>query len=328
MKQINWDELFRKNAAQLKGICRRYVGDVSAAEDLVQETFITAIDKISGYRGIGSVEGWIRKIAINKSLMYIREKQLNSVPAETLANQLEQETEMENAKNTIRFAIEKASFSSEELLSVIDCLPVNHKTAFNLYVLDGYSHRKIARMMNISPNTSKSNLSRARKKAQELLYQKAIQKQPIESERRNTILLLLFQPNYIDNVFRKGLSRFQLETNPPGIGVSSATATAIKWGATLTGKITTYSIIAASVVGGYFLYNSFVNPVLTTPSAEPAGIVVPGDTIKTEPDESFNRETPTTADAIVAKPPTKKTVIIRKTIVKHDTVRLEKPAEK
>jgi RNA polymerase sigma factor (sigma-70 family) len=326
LKQINWDELFRKNSAQLKGICRRYVGDIDVAEDLVQETFITAIDKFSGYKATGSVEGWIRKIAINKSLMYIREKQLNCLPAEVLSNQVEQETEMENSNNTIRFAIEKASFSSDELLSVIDCLPVNHKTAFNLYVLDGYSHHQIAKVMNISSGTSKSNLSRARKKAQELLYQKAIQKQPAKGERRSAFLLLLFQPNYIDKLFRKGLSGYQLVANPPGIPVSSAPATFIKWGATLTGKIVTYGIITASIAGGCFFYNSFEKPVLSTPCTEPAGIVVPADTMETQSVGSMNIESRKLTDTI--KPKKKEPVIIRKIIVKHDTIQLEKPASK
>jgi RNA polymerase sigma factor (sigma-70 family) len=328
LKQINWDELFRKNAAQLKGICRRYVGDIDVAEDLVQETFITAIDKVSGYKATGSLEGWIRKIAVNKSLMYIREKQLNHVPADVLANQVEQETEMENVHNTIRGAIEKASFNSGELLSVIDCLPVNHKVVFNLYVLDGYSHNQIAKMMSISPNTSKSHLLRARKKAQELLYQKAIQKQPKEKYHRSTFLLLLFQPNYIDRLFRRELKGFQLSTNSPGIGVSSAPATTIKWGATLAGKITTCGIIITSITAGYFIYNSFGKPVLPAPNAEPACIVVPADTLKAEPEDFFNKITPKTTDSIAVKPHKKKPVIIRKTIVKHDTIRLEKPSSK
>lgn len=328
MKQINWDELFRKNAAQLKGICRRYVGDVDVAEDLVQETFITAIDKVSGYKATGSIEGWIRKIAINKALLYIREKQLNCLPVDVLANQVEQETEMENTKNTIRFAIEKASFNSDELLSVIDCLPVNHKVVFNLYVLDGYSHNQIAEMMSISPNTSKSNLARARKKAQELLYQKAIQKQPSENYRRSVLLLLLFQSNYIDNLFRKELKGFQLGTNPPGVGVSSAPATTIKWGATLAGKITTYGILTASIAAGYFLYNSFGKSVLSSPNTEPAGIVVPADSAELIPDASLNIETQKLIETNTIKPKKKEPVIIRKTIVKHDTVRLEKPSSK
>jgi len=328
LKQINWDELFRKNAAQLKGICRRYVGNDDIAEDLVQETFITAIDKISGYRGIGSVEGWIRKIAINKSLMYIRENQFTYLTADVLANQIEQETEMESAKNRFRATIEKASFNSAELLSVIDCLPVNHKVVFNLYVFDGYSHNQIAKMRNVSPNTSKSHLLRARKKAQELLYQKAIQKQPDENYRRSTYLLLLFQPNYIDRLFRRGLEGFQLATNTPNGMVSSAPDAKFKWGTTLAGKITTVGIITASLTAGYFLYNSFGKPVLTSPNAEPACVVVPVDTLKTQTDISLNTETRKTEDPIAIKPKKKEPVIIRKTIVKHDTVRLEKPASK
>jgi RNA polymerase sigma factor (sigma-70 family) len=328
LKQINWDELFRKNAAQLKGLCRRYVGDADVAEDLVQDTFITAIDKVSGYKATGSLEGWIRKIAINKSLMYIREKQLNYVPEEVLSSQSEQETEMENSKNKIRFAIEKASFSSDELLSVIDCLPVNHKVAFNLYVLDGYSHNQIAEMMNISTGTSKSNLARARKKAQELLYRKAIQKQPAENYRRSALLLLLFQPNYIDQLFRKGLKGYQLVTNPPGIPISTAPSTIIKWGATLTGKIVTYGIITASIAGGCFFYNSFEKPVSSTPNSEPAEMIVPIDTIKTQRADYLNIEIQKSTVTTPVKPIKKEPVVIRKTIIKHDTVRLEKPVSK
>jgi RNA polymerase sigma factor (sigma-70 family) len=329
LKQINWDELFRKNAAQLKGLCRRYVGDTDVAEDLVQDTFITAINKVSGYKATGSLEGWIRKIAVNKALMFVREKQLIPIPRESLANPIEQETDMEDSKNKIRIAIEKASFNSNELLSVIDYLPVHHKIVFNLYVLDGYTHNQIAKMMSISPGTSKSHLARARKKAQELLYQKAIQQQPAENYRRGAFLLLLFQPNYIDKLFRKGLNGYQLVTNPPAIPISSAPVTMIKWGTTLAGKIVTYGTAFTIVTGGGYLASKTIeetNQLINVPA--PTGISVPLDSLKSQSIDSKNVDSVKMQEITAPKPVKKGKVIIKKTIVVHDTIHLEKPAAK
>jgi len=329
LKPINWDELFRRNAAQLKGLCRRYVGDPAVADDLVQETFITAIDKIETYRGSGSLDGWIRKIAVNKALLYLREAKPANVPVDTLTNTIEQESEMENLAGKTRYAIENASFSTDELLSVIDALPLHHKIVFNMYVIDGFSHSQIAQQMSISAGTSKSHLARARKKAQELLYAKASGKQPAETRRRSALLLLLFQPNYIDRIFRKGLGQFGLPLQTPNITFPPGTTLTLKWTATIAGKAalcgSAISIVAA---GGFFAVQLAQQP--SAGGVEPVQaeeVFTSAPVVKPVPDSLIIAAHEVQKPQAPAKVEKEK-VIIRKTIVIRDTVRLERPASK
>lgn len=326
MKEINWDELFRRNAAQLKGLCRRYTGSESIADDLVQETFLTAIDKISTYKGFGSLDGWIRKIAVNKALLYLREKQIN-VPLDAVQQPIMQETEMELPTENRRLAIERASFTTDELLMVIDALPVHHKAVFNLYVLDGFSHQQIGRMMNISSGTSKSHLARARKKAQELLYERAVKNHPSGERRHWAWLLLLFRPNYIDSIFKKGLGNFGIPVRTPKFTVPSPTTLPISWTSTLAGKAVLIGGTAASVaLGGYVVNQLAQSPQpddnikveVTCPPAPTT--LVPSDTLAITASEITPVETNTA--------PKKGKVVVKKTIVVRDTVRLEKPVTK
>lgn len=330
MKPINWDELFRKHAAQLKGVCRRYVGDPAIAEDLVQETFMTAIDKIATFRGNGSLEGWIRKIAVNKALLYLRESKLVNVPAETLMNTFEQETEMENQASKTRYAIEKASFSADELLTVIDALPMHHKVVFNMYVLDGFSHKQIATTMNISTGTSKSHLARARKKAQELLYAKATEQQPVEARNRSAWwLLLFFQQRNIDTIFRKDLGQYELPAQTPTSTFPQRTTLTLNWTATSAGKVAlSVSTISMFAAGSYLAVQLLGKPMDTAAKQPPFELnCTPAQIIATPPD-TFKLKVEKPTKALVPAKAKKEKVIVKKTIVVRDTIRLEKSTSK
>lgn len=332
MRTINWEQLYLKNATQLKGVCRRYVGDPMIAEDLVQETFITAIDKAHTFKGIGSVEGWIRKIAINKSLGFLREKQLDAVPLESISTQNLQETEMEKASNKIRETIDSVLFTSNELLTVIDRLPPHHKTVFNMYVLDGYTHKQIADVLKISIGTSKSCLSRARKKAQEMLYAEALHVQvELAPKRRKLWLLLLFRPHSIDSIFRNGLKGLELGVAAPGAAITTATVSTLKWGAVLTVKSAVVGFMVAAPAVGVV-----VHQMQQVPQAERAVQIVPIDSLAT-PDTMaivVPNSVPVTTDTLLntqqqkpveaAKTIEKHPVVVKKTIVVYDTVRVEK----
>lgn len=159
-----WDKIYRENAPKLIGVCRRYVKNENLAEDLVQETFLVALNKINTYSGSGSFEGWLRKIAVNISLMHLRE---DKSKIETNSLMLDIEGDVE--RNDIEDALESSGGNHLEnnfFLSAIDKLPTHHKTVFNMYVLDNYSHKEIAEELKISVGTSKSHLARARKKLQ------------------------------------------------------------------------------------------------------------------------------------------------------------------
>jgi RNA polymerase sigma factor (sigma-70 family) len=335
LKTINWEQLYVENAPKLKGLCRRYVGDACIADDLVHETFATAIEKISTYRGMGAVEGWIRKIAINKALLHLREKQHAPISVETITNPIAQESEMEQTISKIRETIERATFTSEELLSVIDRLPQHHKVVFNLYVIDGYSHKQIAEMMQISTGTSKSHLSRARKKAQELLYAEASMKQPEEKTKRRSLLFLLgLQPNPVDQLFRKGLSGFELEATAPSTSIGAVPKPNIKLGTSFTTKaIASVSILAATSVGIVLYSMHGNNPIKETQNISTElpmlyDTIQPKNSIdiKLQDDSSTVLTKAIPKQSTDEKPAKQAPVIIRKTIVVHDTIRLERPS--
>ncbi|HKM92097.1 MAG TPA: RNA polymerase sigma factor [Prolixibacteraceae bacterium] len=330
MKPINWETLYQNNAPRLKGLCRRYVGDAAIAEDLVQETFITAIGKVDTFRNSGAIEGWIRKIAINKSLQYLREyHHLLSLDEVTL--QPVNETVMEQSRNKIRAAIEQASFSAGELLSVIDYLPMHHKTVFNLYVMEGYSHQQIAEMLSISLGTSKSHLSRARKKAQELLYVKAQGQQPLIQRRNLSWLLLLLWPQRpIDHLFRKGLRGFEMATKPVAFLKHAPAINTTKWAATLAGKAVIYGSLATVIAGACWLASNQNNSQCQGTVNQPAMVLTVCDTLQSIKPDTLNIEVTKneiTKELIKETPEKPAPIIIKKTIVIHDTIRIKRPLE-
>ena len=163
-----WDVAYRNNAPILLGVLRRYVKETDVVQDLLHEVFITAINKHDSYAGKGCFEAWLHRIAVNTALMYLRNEKNRQIPEEAVLTTTDDD---EADKDDARTAIEAAGFSSEDLLSVIDRLPIHHKLVFNMYVMDDFSHKQIAEELNISSGTSKSHLARARKKIQQLLYE-------------------------------------------------------------------------------------------------------------------------------------------------------------
>ncbi|MBN1925774.1 MAG: sigma-70 family RNA polymerase sigma factor [Prolixibacteraceae bacterium] len=327
MKKINWDELYRKNAPLLVGVCRRYTGSEAVARDLVQDTFVAAMNKIEDYKGIGNIDGWIRRIAVNKALMYLRRLKTNEVLSEKIVSNVQNETGMETPVHHVRYVIEKASFTTGELLAVIDALPTHHKTVFNLHLIDGYKHKQISQMLGISPGTSKSHLARARKKAQELLYARAMEKDP-EEKRRNLIFILLFLfPNRIDSIFRKGFRGYELPANTfPQIG-NSIGNTIVRQGITLTGKLIISGIVASFLAAGFFIVlPNFSNKALP----EKQELLVDIDTVLNVDKQALLPEETVSAKNVITDSAGKNTVapvIVKKQIVIHDTIRLERPIE-
>ncbi len=207
-----WDTAYRKNAPVLSGVLRRYVSDSNTARDLLHETFATAIDKHAGYTGKGSFEGWLHRIAVNTALMYLRSEKNKPGSTELLSTVIAADDFDENNADDARTAIEEADFSDEELLSAVDRLPEHHKTVFNMYVMDDFSHKQIAAELNISSGTSKSHLARARKKIQQYLYEDALNKKRTKVGKRASALILLFpaKTHFIDKLYRTRLSDYSL----------------------------------------------------------------------------------------------------------------------
>ena len=149
------DELYRRYAARVYTLCRRYLGDADEAKDLMQETFIQALDKIASYKysGKGSLYGWIRRIAINKALNLLKRRRWRWVSLDIAGvDNLPEPTEEE-----------MAGIPQEKLLEWIAKLSDERRAVFNLYCLDGYSHREIGEMLGISEKGSAGVLAKARR---------------------------------------------------------------------------------------------------------------------------------------------------------------------
>ena len=154
------DELYKRYAARVYTLCRRYLGNDEEAKDLMQESLIQALDKIQTFNGSkGSLYGWISRIAINKALNQIKRRRWRTVSLDTWSRDTfpePTEAEME-------------SIPEEKLLEWISKLPDLRRTVFNLYCIDGYSHREIGKMLGISEKGSAGVLAKARKQLKEAI---------------------------------------------------------------------------------------------------------------------------------------------------------------
>ncbi|MFH1936571.1 MAG: RNA polymerase sigma factor, partial [Bacteroidota bacterium] len=139
--------------ARMYGICLRYAGDVLEAQDILQEGFIKVFQQLKQFRYRGSFEGWLRRIFINTAIT-LANRELKFSRREELTPHLG--ASGEELEGLFRL-------SQQELLRLIQQLPAGYRTVFNLYVVEGYSHREIASMLKISVNTSKSQLFSAKK---------------------------------------------------------------------------------------------------------------------------------------------------------------------
>ena len=133
------------------GICFRYVHDDFEAEEIMIEGFVRVFDKIESFKLEGSFEGWIRRIMVNESLMYLRSNK--KYQFEISYDQILYEPEPEQFRTDLE---------TQDLLKLIEKLPLGYRTVFNLYAIEGYSHAEIAKQLGITESTSKSQLSRAR----------------------------------------------------------------------------------------------------------------------------------------------------------------------
>ncbi len=154
--------LYDKYAAKMLGVCIRYFRDIDEAEDALQEGFIKIFKNIDKFRNEGSFEGWIRRIMVNTSLNYYKSNLKHYYGTDY--DEVEEFVEDEKLKFD--------NLSVEYLLKIIQDLPEGYRLVFNLYEIEGYSHKEIAEMLGISVNTSKSQLMKAKRNLQKVLVSK------------------------------------------------------------------------------------------------------------------------------------------------------------
>lgn len=153
---------------KMLAVCMRYATDYSEAQDILHEGFIKVFAKLKSFKNEGSFEGWIRRIIVNSAIDYVRSKK-------KLTFDSEEKSIIDNIKDEDDALIEEKTFSkikAELIIELIQKLSPAYKTVFNLYVIEEYTHKEIAEMLNVSIGTSKSNLAKAKGKIRNLYIKK------------------------------------------------------------------------------------------------------------------------------------------------------------
>ena len=151
--------LFDALSPKMMAVCLRYMGNREEAEDVLQEGFITLFTKLDSYQGAGSFEGWARRIFVNTALMHLRR-----TDALGLSDDIEEAHGLFTQEAT---PVQKMGY--RDLMRMISALPADARTVFNMYVVEGYSHKEIAKELRCTEATSRSKLQRARIRLQEMI---------------------------------------------------------------------------------------------------------------------------------------------------------------
>ncbi|NNK82890.1 MAG: RNA polymerase sigma factor [Flavobacteriaceae bacterium] len=142
-------ELYKLYSSKLFAICLKYSRNHAEAQDNLHDAFMSIFNKIHQFKHRGSFEGWLKRIVINTALQRYRKKGVLEIVNEELIED-------------VNVVIENDEVNIDFLLKCIQELPDRYRLVFNLYVLDGYSHKEVAEMLKITTGTTKSNLARAR----------------------------------------------------------------------------------------------------------------------------------------------------------------------
>ena len=152
--------LYDRFSGKMYALCCRYVKDKMEAEDVLVTAFTKILERIDQFKGEGSFEGWIRRVMVNESLSYLRRNKNMYV-----------ETDIEAADHEPNYERLESQLEAQDLLKLISELPSGYRVVFNLYAIDGYSHKEIGEQLGINESTSKSQLSRARALLQKRLLE-------------------------------------------------------------------------------------------------------------------------------------------------------------
>lgn len=158
-------KLYSLLSGKMFAVCLRYAKNREAAEDLLQEGFVKVFTNIEKFRGDGSFEGWVRRIIVNTAVEYYRK----STKMYPMVN-------VDDVNKDVIWEDTGDNLELEDVMKLINSLSTGYRTIFNLYVVEGYSHKEIAEMLDISEGTSKSQLARARYLLMEMVKKSEIVK--------------------------------------------------------------------------------------------------------------------------------------------------------
>jgi len=154
------NHLWKLYAPLMMSICLRYLKNVESAEDILVQAFYRIFKKIDTFKGEGSFEGWLKRVVVNECLMDLRKRKTQYLTMSI--DSILEEPKVEWVDN----------LEYEEILGLLAGLPEGYRTVFNLYVIEGYKHKEIAKLLGVSINTSKSQLLLARRRLQEMFKKK------------------------------------------------------------------------------------------------------------------------------------------------------------
>ncbi|MEO6843765.1 MAG: sigma-70 family RNA polymerase sigma factor [Ginsengibacter sp.] len=156
--------LFDELSGKLLFVCRRYVKSLEDAEEIMLDGFYKFFKQIDtfSYQGDAALFGWIKKIMINECLMFLRKKNVFTMVSDSEADDIALDEDILDR------------LSAAEIFSLIIQLPVGYRTVFNLYEIEGMTHKEIAALLGISEGTSKSQLSKSKILLQKILFKKGI----------------------------------------------------------------------------------------------------------------------------------------------------------
>lgn len=154
-------ELFDLLSPKMYAVCLRYAQDTDEAKDILQEGFIKVFNHLERFEHKGSFEGWVKRIFINTSIEFYRKSQ-----RESMVDSIDDVAEQAIDSHTL------SALKAADLMQLINGMPKGYKTVFNLFAIEGFHHEEIAKMLNISENTSKSQLHKARLYLQDLVLKK------------------------------------------------------------------------------------------------------------------------------------------------------------
>lgn len=156
--------LYEQYKVPLFRVCLRYAKDKMEAEDMLQDGFVKIFTDLHQFKGTGALGGWMRKVMVNAALQHIRKHK-----------KFESNIELDDISNLHHTnEIATGNLNAQALTALIQKLPTGYRTVFNLFVIEGYSHKEIAELLNINENTSKSQLSKAKAALRKVLEKNVV----------------------------------------------------------------------------------------------------------------------------------------------------------
>lgn len=168
-KRKSQHKLYNAYAPKMMGVCLRYAKDQTEAEDILQDGFVKVFTNIHRYKPIGPFDGWIRRIFVNTAIEYYRSRRKFLIS----------DIELENADLEFEESVVD-KMAAQEIMELFTEMPDGYRMVFNMYAVEGYTHKDIAEELGISIGTSKSQYSRARTFLQRLIKNREKIAQPSE----------------------------------------------------------------------------------------------------------------------------------------------------